>query len=163
MLKVLVAALAAAALTFAATELVGGEDSPTIESAAAAFASLPADETTHDDAVFVGPGLVTAFDEVLYGSLVVGVAGIDFQATLAATKRAVNGPGSVVKHVVCRTYYDAPVVNGVDDLGRATEYVTRCRLIRTSVEAAFERSTEYAEGAYKQTLARVRAERQAAS
>lgn len=158
MLKVLAAALAAAALTFAATELVGGGDSPTIKSAAASFASLPADETTHDDAVFVGPGLVQPFDTVLFGNMVIR-KGFDLPATLAATRRAINGPGSVVKHVVCKTYYDAPVVNGVDDLGRATEYVTRCRLIRTSVEAAFERSTGYAEGSYKQTVARVRAER----
>lgn len=166
------AALAAFLLGIAGTVtayVLLGDSAPTIKSAAAQFAGLKADETTSSDYVFVAPGLVYSFDafaseyvirkppqndlELIFGGAV------DLPRTLHAVQKAARDKGVTVKRVICKTYYDAPKVKGVEDQGKMTEYVTRCRFVRTSVEAAFHRLTQYAEGEYKATAKRIRLER----
>lgn len=180
MTKLLAAVFAAALLaTVAGYYTFTGGDAHPIKDAAATLGDAKADTESHSDFVFAGPGVVAPLDvwggdyvvrkpartelELLFG------AEVDYGKTLHAIQKAVRREGVVVKHVVCREYADAPKadiepgkgVSMVDDLGRATAYMTHCRFIPTSVEAAFHRLTGYAEGAYAATVTRVQAERRA--
>lgn len=129
-----------------------------LKDAAAALSEAKADETTQSDWVAYPNGQLVPLDQAAGAYVVFSTTGIDYQATFTAFSAALKKDGGVVKHVVCETYYDAPVfqgktgdeewLNGTDNLSRMTVYVSRCRFIVTSAQAAFHRLTGYATPAY---------------